>query len=91
MVVVAIVTGAGIGFAQPPPNDECAAAKQILATDLPYQDSIATANATTAASDPIQTCVREPSQHENSVWYSFTAQSAVRVVVERSGATTTRW
>jgi len=63
-------TGAG---AQPA-NDDCATPTVITA--LPFADMLDTTNATTAASDPVQSCSGDgPSQNSKSVWYSFTPAS----------------
>jgi hypothetical protein len=64
----------------PAPNDTCAAATVVAA---PFLDVVNTTAATTAASDPFQSCTfGGPSRNEASVWYRFTPASTSTVVVD---------
>src|SRR5882724_894324 len=69
-LVAAVMVVATVARATPP-NDDCAAATVI--TTLSFSDVVSTTKATTAGSDPIQSCTE--SQNSNSVWYTFTAPS----------------
>jgi hypothetical protein len=65
----------------PAANDACAAATVVAAA--PFLDVVNTTAATTAASDPLQSCTfGGPSRNEASVWYRFTPASTATVVVD---------
>ncbi|MBI1817423.1 MAG: DUF4215 domain-containing protein [Deltaproteobacteria bacterium] len=69
-------------FVAPATNDTCAAATLIPA--LPFADAVDTTAATSAASDPRQSCTDGP--NANSVWYSFTASSNGMVFARTDGS-----
>ncbi len=66
----------------PATNDTCAAATLIGA--LPFADAVDTTAATSAASDPRQSCTDGP--NSNSVWYTFTASSNGMVFARTDGS-----
>lgn len=68
-----------------PPNDECAAATEILMT--PFTDALETTGATTGAFDPLLSCSVIPDQHQKSVWYRFTPPVDGVLRVDTSGST----
>jgi hypothetical protein len=69
---------------EPVANDQCEGPTEV--TSVPFTEMVETGNATTAASDPVQSCSPPPAQNANSVWYSFTAPSSGVVVAETLGS-----
>lgn len=64
-------------------NDDCRA--PLLIPALPFHDIRDTASATTASTDPLQSCGHDaPSINANSVWYSFTAPTALTLLADTS-------
>ena len=69
----------------PPSNDACSAAKPI--PTLPWSDSIDTRAATTAGTDPVQSCpYGGPNVDSASVWYALTANRDMTVVADTLGS-----
>jgi hypothetical protein len=67
------------------PNDACEAA--IVVTSIPFDDTEPASAATTATTDPLQSCTTEgASQNLASVWYRLTAPATGRVVIETSNS-----
>ncbi|MBN1440887.1 MAG: Ig-like domain-containing protein [Anaerolineales bacterium] len=70
---------------QAPPNDDIDFATEIGA--LPFSTIENTDWATTAIDDPASACSEgEPSQHANSVWFSFQPSSNVQVALSTIGS-----
>lgn len=74
-----------INALSPPPNDDCSAATPIPA--LPWAAALDTRGATTAPSDPLQSCPLDgPNQDSSSVWYVFTATQDMTMVADTLGS-----
>lgn len=89
LAVAAGATQSGINIVlnsfAPPPNDNCTAPTTI--PSLPYTHTVNTTGATTAVSDPLQSCtVGGPQQNSSSVWYAFTAATDLAVVADTFGS-----
>lgn len=78
------VSGIDIVLNRPvaPPNDECVTATTVDA--LPFSARIDTSLATSAPTDPMQTCTGQ--QNSASVWYRFTAPAAAMLMVGTTGS-----
>jgi hypothetical protein len=73
------------GTTSPPPNDDCATPAVI--SSLPFNDSIDTTLATTAGSDPLQSCTfGGAAQNSNSVWYQYTPASNTVIDISTCGS-----
>ena len=65
----------------PPPNDDFDTATEI--GELPFPDSLDTAEATQAPDDPELSCGKDPaSEYSNSVWYRFVAPGEGGITIE---------
>jgi len=66
-----------------PPNDDCAAATPILGTS--FADRVNVWTATTAATDPPQSCT-SGRRNSQSVWYSFTPPNSGTITLSTLGS-----
>jgi hypothetical protein len=75
-----------LNVAPPPPNDACAAATPI--TTFPFATTLGTRLATSAADDPIPSCVVSATpKGAKSVWFRLVSPVAGTVVVSTAGST----
>ncbi|MBI3843183.1 MAG: HYR domain-containing protein, partial [Planctomycetes bacterium] len=75
----------------PPANDDCASATIIPGSAsgiISYTNTLDTRGATTAATDPLQSCTfGSPGQNSRSVWYSWTPNCNRHVVIDTCTST----
>jgi hypothetical protein len=75
----------GLSTVNPATNDACNAATAI--TSVPFLDITDTSAATTAVSDPLQSCaLGEPAQNFTTVWYALTALVDAAVTARTVGS-----
>ncbi len=86
-LVLAILVGWTAHTSAQPANDNCAT--PTIAAAWPFTNTMDTTTATTAGSDPVPSCSSSngSQRDNNSVWYSFTPDSAGTAVVDTRGTT----
>ena len=70
----------GVAMAQPPGNDDLAAATSV--NSIPFNDGVPTGEATTEPGEPTETCA----PFANTVWYAVTLDTATDVFIDTAGS-----